>query len=203
MRNCQCGWRCAAAMLLTVLLLCGMLLSGCKSVDDDAATTAAGSVSSQSVRTETVPDLSDPAATTFKDATGDIAHGNTRAAEATLTTTKKAGSLKLIVGDKTFKVRLENNRTAQAVKDQLPLDLTMTELNGNEKYYYYSALPSDPQNVGKVHAGDVMLFQNNTLVIFYKSFETDDAYTRIGTIEDADGLAAALGAGDVDVRWTT
>lgn len=195
-------------MLLTVLLLCGMLLSGCKSVSDTSADPAAdgktvnGTTASQSIRTETAPDLSGPAGTTVKDVEGEVQHGNTRAADATQTTTKKAGSMKLVIGDKTFKVRLENNRTAQALKDQLPLDLLMTELNGNEKYYYYSALPSDAQKVGKVHAGDVMLFQDNTLVIFYKTFDTDYAYTRIGTIEDTDGLAKALGSGDVTVRWT-
>ncbi len=192
-------------MLLTVLLLCGLLLSGCKSVKDTTAEDPKASNTVSSIAGEatvTVPAPTKSGETTVKDKTGVIEHGNTRAADATLTTTKKAGSMKLIIGDKTFKVRLENNRTAQALKDQLPLDLTMTELNGNEKYYYYSALPADPQDVGKVHAGDVMLFQDNTLVIFYKTFDTDYAYTRIGTIEDTDGLADALGAGDVDVRWT-
>ncbi len=191
--------RTCISIALCILLLCGMLLSGCKSVEN---TNSNETVSSQTIRTEEVPELSGTAGTTVKDRTGTIEHGNTKAADATQTTTKKAGSMKLVIGDKTFKVRLENNPTAQALKEQLPLDLTMTELNGNEKYYYYSALPSEAQKVGTVHAGDVMLFQDNTLVIFYKTFRTDYSYTRIGTIEDTDGLAKALGSGDVNVRWT-
>ncbi|MBP5273037.1 MAG: hypothetical protein ILO43_08775 [Clostridia bacterium] len=110
--------------------------------------------------------------------------------------------MKLIIGDKTFSVRLEDNATARAVKAQLPLDLLMTELNGNEKYYYYSELPSDPRRVGTVHAGDIMLYGGNTLVLFYKTFDTNYSYTRIGSVENPEGLAQALGAGDVSVTWS-
>ncbi len=163
------------AMLLTFLLLLGMLLTGCQDVKD----------------------------TSVKDAEGDVRRGNTKKAEATATTTQKAGSMKLIVGNKTFTVRLENNETAQALKAQLPLSLEMTELNGNEKYYYYSTLPTSATRPGTIHAGDVMLFQSNTLVIFYKTFESDYSYTRIGSVTDPEGLAEALGSGDVRVEWRT
>ena len=88
------------------------------------------------------------------------------------------------------------------MKAQLPLDLLMTELNGNEKYYYYSELPSDPRRVGTVHAGDIMLYGGNTLVLFYKTFDTNYSYTRIGSVENPEGLAQALGAGDVSVTWS-
>ena len=54
-----------------------------------------------------------------------------------------------------------------------------------------------------IRAGDIMLFQSNTLVIFYDTFESDYAYTRIGSVTDPDGLAEALGPGDVRVEWRT
>ena len=197
MQNCR---RCTIAMFLTFFLLLGMLLTGCKSVDDAIPDTEAVR---QAKQTEVAPELSaDPNGTTVKDAEGEVILGNTRKADATKTTTKKAGTMKLTIGDKTFSVKLQDNETARALKDQLPLDLTMTELNGNEKYYYYSRLPSDARRVGTVHAGDVMLYGDNTLVVFYKTFDTDYAYTRIGTIENTDDLAEALGSGDVQVRWT-
>lgn len=204
----HCGRRCIASMLLCVLLLAGMLLSSCRRVED---TTANEEAARQAQQTAVSPDLtrktgSDGSAvteTTVKDVSGEVVLGNTRKADATATTTAKAGSMKLTVGGKTFTVTLENNATAAALKSQLPLDLLMTELNGNEKYYYYSALPTNATRPGTVHAGDIMLYQDNTLVLFYKTFQTDYSYTRIGTVNDPKGLAEALGSGDVRVQWTT
>lgn len=203
----KCGGKCIAAMLLSFLLLCGMLLSGCSRVENATADEEAGK---KVQATAGAPDLTlvtdqngkPVTVTTVKDVSGDIVYGNTKKAEATKTTVKKAGDMKLTIGDKTFSVKLEDNATARAVKGQLPLELLMTELNGNEKYYYYSELPSDARRVGTVHAGDIMLYGRNTLVLFYKTFDTDFSYTRIGHVEDPEGLAAALGAGDVSVIWS-
>ena len=204
----RCGWRCTAACLTTFLLLLGMLLTGCQDVkdtsaDEEAARKANLTPSSPDLTRATDKDGNYIEVSTVKDAEGDVRRGNTKKAEATATTTQKAGSMKLIVGNKTFQVRLENNETAQALKAQLPLELEMTELNGNEKYYYYSTLPTSATRPGTIHAGDVMLFQSNTLVIFYKTFESDYSYTRIGSVTDPEGLAEALGSGDVRVEWRT
>lgn len=204
----RCGPRCVAAMLLSILLLAGMLLSGCQDVDD---TTADREAARKAKQTEVSPDLTLAtdkngeyiAETTVKDVSGEVEKGNTQKAEATATTAKKAGDMKLIIGDKTFEVKLEDNATARAVREQLPLDLQMTELNGNEKYYYYSSLPTASTRPGTIHAGDIMLYQSNTLVIFYKTFESNYSYTRIGHITDTKDLEAALGSGDVLVQWRT
>lgn len=207
LRHFRCGPRCIAAMLLSILLLLGMLLSGCQDVKDTSADEEAGR---KAKLTEVAPDLTRATdkdgnyieVSTVPDAEGDVQRGNTKKAEATATTTQKAGSMKLIIGDKTFPVKLENNETAQALKAQLPLSLTMTELNGNEKYYYYSTLPTASTRPGTIHAGDIMLYGSNTLVIFYKTFESEYSYTRIGSVANPDGLAEALGSGDVQVEWS-
>lgn len=204
----RCGPKCVAAMLLSVILLFGMLLSGCQNVND---TTANKEAARKAKQTEVSPDLTLAtdkhgeyiAETTVKDVSGDVQKGNTQKAEATATTTKTVGNMKLIIGDKTFDVQLEDNKTARAVLEQLPLDLQMTELNGNEKYYYYSSLPTAATRPGTIHAGDIMLYQSNTLVLFYKTFESNYSYTRIGHITDTKGLAEALGSGDVLVQWRT
>lgn len=204
----RCGWRCTAAMLVTFLLLFGMFLTGCQQVkdtsaDEEAARKAKSTAASPDLTRATDKEGNVIEVSTVPDAKGDVQKGNTKKAEATATTTQKAGDMKLIVGDQTFTVRLENNETAQALKAQLPLDLEMTELNGNEKYYYYSTLPTGATRPGTIHAGDIMLYQSNTLVIFYDTFESDYSYTRIGSVTDPEGLAEALGTGDVRVEWRT
>ena len=207
-RRFRCGWRCTAAMLVTFLLLFGMLLTGCQQVkdtsaDEEAARKAKVTAASPDLTRATDKEGNVIEISTVPDAKGDVQKGNTKKAEATATTTQKAGDMKLIVGGQTFTVRLENNETAQALKAQLPLDLEMTELNGNEKYYYYSTLPTSATRPGTIRAGDIMLYQSNTLVIFYDTFESDYSYTRIGSVTDPDGLAEALGTGDVRVEWRT
>lgn len=204
----RCGWRCTAAMLITFLLLLGMLLTGCQhvkdtSADEEAARKAKVTASAPDLTRATDKDGNYIEVSTVRDVQGDVQKGNTKKAEATATTTQKAEDMKLIVGGKTFTVRLENNETVQALKAQLPLDLEMTERNGNEKYYYYSTLPTGATRPGTIRAGDIMLFQSNTLVIFYDTFESDYSYTRIGSVTDPEGLAEALGPGDVRVEWRT
>ena len=102
-----------------------------------------------------------------------------------------------------FTAQLEDNATARAFLDLLPTTLTMDELNGNEKYHYLdSSLPSEPQRVGTIHAGDIMLYGSDCIVLFYQTFRTPYSYTRIGSIADPGRLAHALGAGAASVTFT-
>ena len=83
-----------------------------------------------------------------------------------------------------------------------PLTIKMSELNGNEKYYYLDkSLPSNPKKVGSITAGDVMLYGDDCVVIFYKSFSTSYKYTKIGHITNPDKLPKALGSGSVKVMF--
>lgn len=110
--------------------------------------------------------------------------------------------LKITVGNKSFSAILEDNETANAFKEMLPLTLGMSELNGNEKYYYLDdSLPSESEVPDKINTGDIMLYSSECLVVFYKSFSTSYSYTTIGHIEDTDGFAKALGNGNVTVTF--
>ena len=111
--------------------------------------------------------------------------------------------MKVTIGEKTFDVTLENNETAEAFAALLPMELSMSELNGNEKYHYLMGdLPANPQRVGRVEAGDLMLFGDDCVVLFYKSFNTGYSYTRIGQLDDVSGLEEAVGGGSVLVKMT-
>lgn len=110
-------------------------------------------------------------------------------------------TIKISVNGKTLTATLDDNPTARAFAEKLPLEAEMQELNGNEKYVYLDAdLPSKAERVGQIHAGDLMLFGSNCVVIFYADFATSYTYTRLGKIDAAD-LAATLGTGNVHVTF--
>lgn len=109
-------------------------------------------------------------------------------------------TMKMIINHKTFDIELYDNETVEVLYQQLPITITMDELNGNEKYYYFhQSLPTQTQSVGSIQTGDIMLYGNNCLVLFYKDFETSYQYTKIGHIKDTDGLAELLGNNSIEI----
>ena len=110
--------------------------------------------------------------------------------------------MKITIGTDIFNATFYNNATAAAFKAKLPMTINMTELNGNEKYYDLSDnLPTNASNPGTIQTGDLMMYGSNTLVLFYKTFSTSYSYTRLGRIDNPSGLAAALGSGNITVKF--
>ena len=108
--------------------------------------------------------------------------------------------IRISAGGENFTATLDSTQTANELAERLPMTLDMSELNGNEKYYYLDTpLTSESSRVGQINAGDIMLFGDDCLVIFYESFATGYSYTQLGRIDDASGLAEALGSGPVTV----
>ena len=107
------------------------------------------------------------------------------------------------VGNKKFTVILSDNDSTRALLDKIPLTLNMDELNGNEKFYFFSEkFPTNSERVGNIKTGDLMLYGSDCLVLFYESFPTSYSYTKLGYVEDVTGLADALGSGSVQVTFS-
>jgi hypothetical protein len=110
--------------------------------------------------------------------------------------------LRIRIGTKIFTATLRDNPTAAAFKARLPLTISMNELNGNEKFYHLpESLPAKAANPGTIHAGDLMLYGTDTVVLFYQTFATPYTYTRLGQLDNPAGLAAALGVGSATVTF--
>ena len=101
----------------------------------------------------------------------------------------KVSEVKVTINDKEYKIKLENNDTVNEFIKILPQEFIMDELNGNEKFVYMNnSLTTNSYNPNHIVKGDVMLYGNNCLVIFYKSFDTSYSYTKIGHIDNLDNL---------------
>lgn len=110
--------------------------------------------------------------------------------------------INLNIGDNTFAATIDDTETGRAFYNKLPLTLSMTELNGNEKYCYLdTSLPTAPYSPGTINAGDIMLYGSSCVVLFYETFSSGYSYTRIGSVDNPSGLAQALGSGNVTVTF--
>lgn len=106
------------------------------------------------------------------------------------------------VGGSSFSASLYDNETTQAFLKQMPITLSMEDLHRNEKYYYFSnALPTTKQSVTQIHTGDIKLFNDDCLVLFYEDVSSSYTYTSLGQIDDPQGWQEALGMGSVSVRF--
>ena len=109
----------------------------------------------------------------------------------------------MTVGERRMAVTLAGTAAARAFAARLPMTLDMTDLNSNEKKFDLPReLPANPGRPGMIRNGDLMLFGANTVVLFYLTFDSPYAYTRLGRVDDPNGLAQALGQGSAWVRFS-
>ena len=107
-------------------------------------------------------------------------------------------TIKVIIENKSYVANLEQNETVKEFLNMFPQEFDMSDLHGNEKYIYLDTkLPTNSYNPKRIEAGDIMLFGNDCLVVFYKSFDTTYSYTKIGHIENFDDL----GSRDIKIKF--
>ncbi len=112
-------------------------------------------------------------------------------------------NMKVQVGDMIFSATLEENAAVSALVEMMrksPVVLQMSDYSGFEKVGPLgTSLPAD-NNQTTTHAGDIVLYNGNQIVIFYGS--NSWSYTRLGHIDDLTGWEEALGNGDVTVTFS-
>ena len=110
-------------------------------------------------------------------------------------TPEESAKMKVQIGSYTFTATLEDNDAAKALKDMLPITVSMHDNGGFEKV---GTLPSSlPTNHTQItgHEGDIILYLNDQLVLFYGS--NSWSYTRLGHIDDLTHWREALGSGNI------
>ena len=96
----------------------------------------------------------------------------------------------------------ENEATRELIK-KFPITITMSDLNNNEKYSYLSQkFTKNEEDVTEIKTGDIMLYGDNCLVIFYKDLPTIYNYTKIGHIDNTAELLSVVGDSNVDVAFS-
>ena len=110
--------------------------------------------------------------------------------------------IKLNISQQEYEAVLEDNPATRHLMAKFPMTLEMEELNGNEKFYQFAeSFPAADEEIGQIYTGDIMLFAGHYVVIFYKDFPSHYRYTRLGRIEKPQGLAEAVGTGNVAVSF--
>ena len=116
--------------------------------------------------------------------------------------TDTARAFTVTVNGVTFTGTLCDNPTAEAFAELLPMTLSMDEFAGNEKFHYLSdPLPADRYRPDRIHTGDVKLYLDNCIVLFFDDFPAEYDYTDIGTLDSPENLAEVLGSGTVEVTF--
>ena len=110
--------------------------------------------------------------------------------------------MKMKIGDTVVAVDWEDNESVEALKalcKDVPLTIQMSMYGGFEQVGSIgTSLPRNDEQT-TTQAGDIVLYSGNQLVVFYGS--NSWAYTRLGRVVDqeAEGMQALLGNGDVTI----
>ena len=115
---------------------------------------------------------------------------------------EETNHMNIQIGDYSFTATLEDNSSAEALKEYLsdgPVTLSLEDYAGMEKVGNLgTSLPRNDKQMN-TSAGDIILYQGRSFVIYYGT--NSWSLTRLGRIDhiSADELKEALGIGNVEV----
>lgn len=112
--------------------------------------------------------------------------------------------MRITVGDRELTAALEDNATARAIAEQLPLTLPMMDLYGREMCYRFNnAFPANEVRVSSFQVGDIIYWPpRHSFVIPYHQDGERFEMQKVGHInEDPAVVEELFGNGDVDVRF--
>lgn len=125
-----------------------------------------------------------------------------------------ATELQVQFGDSgSFVLHLEDNDTAAAIARyvgtedwNLPI-YHYDDFEHWEQMQYYDIpsrydIPSNPQSVTSEQAGEVYYSEPNRIVLFYQDTQVSGEYTKVGTIENTQGLSDAVTNNPVVSGWS-
>lgn len=111
--------------------------------------------------------------------------------------------MKVQVGDAVFYATLEENEAVASFVEMMrenPVSIQMSDYSGFEKVGSLGTRLPVNNSQTTTHAGDIVLYNGNQIVIFYGS--NSWSYTRLGHVDDLTGWEEALGRGDVTVTFS-
>ncbi len=92
--------------------------------------------------------------------------------------------VKMYIDEKEYIIVLEENETVTSFLNLLPKEFTLRDSSGTNKYVSLEEeLPQNPIAPKHISAGDIMLSTDNQFIIFYRSLDTKETYTKIGHID--------------------
>lgn len=123
-------------------------------------------------------------------------------------------TVQLSFGDegKTFDITFERNETALTLARnittsgrRLPI-YDYDNFEGYEYFQYYDIpssyeIPDNPQQVDSQKAGEIYYSSPNRVILFYQDANISGMYTKVGEIEDIDGLREAVEDNPVVEGW--
>ncbi|MCR5207491.1 MAG: hypothetical protein K6C14_03335 [Eubacterium sp.] len=124
--------------------------------------------------------------------------------EATQSETKvNEMKVKVSINGKTFSATLADNAAAKELYEIIKsegLTVELSDYSGFEKVGRLGHTLSANDKQTTTHAGDLVLYQSNQLVMFYGS--NSWSYTRLGSIDDLSGWEEALGSGNITAEFS-